>query len=54
MNKVLEFSDTFYKMRFILEKGVRQAEFEARAMREEPASPGITDEDQGGTPELEC
>ena len=38
MNKVLEFSGTFYKKRFILEKDVRQVEFDARAMREEVVS----------------
>lgn len=30
MNKILDFSDTFYKKRFILEKGVRQAEYACR------------------------
>ena len=30
MGRVLDFADTFYRKRFILEKGMRQAEFKAR------------------------
>lgn len=33
MNKVLEFSDIFYKKRFILEKGLRQAEYESKSAK---------------------
>lgn len=54
MNKVLEFSDTFYKKRFILEKGVRQAEFEARGGREEPEVHDLDSDSQSDVPELEC
>lgn len=31
MGRVLDFADTFYRKRFILEKGMRQAEFKARS-----------------------
>lgn len=35
MNKVLELADTFYRKRFILEKGMRQAEYESRKEKRE-------------------
>lgn len=38
MNKILDFSDTFYKKRFILEKGIRQAEYECRKNTEDNPS----------------
>lgn len=53
MNKVLEFSDTFYKKRFILEKGARQAEFETRKEDAEYEGCDLEERDHGNNPELD-